>query len=57
MYIENLKIISEIMHATGKYLQELMGPEISKGGFKSTKTTYHLTCLAMESLKIFVLFL
>jgi len=42
MYIEKriLKIICEIMHATGKYLQRLMGPEISKGSFKSPKTIY-----------------
>ena len=26
------------MHATGKYLQGLMGPAISEGSFKSTKT-------------------
>jgi len=48
MYIEkkrNLKIICEIMHATGKYLQGLMGPAISKGSFKSTKTMFHLTYL------------
>ena len=39
MHIEkkNLKIISEIMHATEKYLQGLIGPAISKGSFKSTK--------------------
>jgi len=36
----NLKIISEIMIATGKYLQGLIGPAISKGSFKSTKTIY-----------------
>ena len=41
------KIIFEITHATGKYLQGLMG---SEGSFKSTKTIYHLTCLAIESL-------
>ena len=61
MYIEkkkqNLKIICEITHATGKKLQGLMGPAISEGSFKSTKTIYHLTCLTMESSKIFVLFL
>jgi len=66
MYIEknetekktrNLKIICEITHATEKYLQGLMGPAISEGSFKSTKTMYHLTRLAMESSKIFVLFL
>ena len=34
-----------------------MGPAISEGSFKSTKPIYHLTRLAMESLKIFVLFL
>ena len=44
------------MHATRKYFQGLMGPAISEGSFKSTKTIYHLTRLAMESLKIFVLF-
>jgi len=44
------------MHATGKYLKGSMGPAISKGSFKSAKIVYHLTCLAMESLKIFVLF-
>ena len=47
----------EIMHATGKYLQRLMGPAISKGSLKSTKTVYHLTHLAMETSNIFVLFL
>jgi len=61
MYIgeknQNIKIICEITHAIGKYLQGLMGPAISKGSFKSTKTIYHLTSLAMESLIIFVLFL
>ena len=31
------KIICEITHATGIYLQGLMGPAISKGSFKSTK--------------------
>jgi len=31
------KIICEIMHATGKHLQGLMRPAISKGSFKSTK--------------------
>jgi len=36
MYIEKYEI-SEILHATGKYLQGLMGPGISKGSFKSTK--------------------
>ena len=41
------------MHATGKYLQGLMGLAISKGSFKSAKTIHHLTCLAMESSKIF----
>jgi len=41
---KEIKII-EITH-TGKYLQELMGSPISKG----------LTCLAMETSKIFVLF-
>jgi len=44
-----IKIICEITHATRKYLQGLMGPAISKGSFKSTKTIYYLTCLAMES--------
>jgi len=48
---------SEIKHATGKNLQGLMGPAISKGSFKSTKIIYHLTPLAMESSKIFVSFL
>jgi len=38
------------MHATGKHLQGLMGPAISKGSFKLLKTIYHLTRLAMESL-------
>ena len=66
MYIEknetekktrNLKIICEITHVTEKYLQGLMEPAISEESFKSTKTMYHLTRLAMESLKIFVLFL
>ena len=46
----------EIMRASGKYLQGLIGPTISKGSFKSTKTINHLTHLAMESSKIFVLF-
>ena len=50
------KIICGITQTTGKYLQGLMGPAISKGSFKSAKTIYHLTRLAMESLKIFVLF-
>jgi len=54
---QNLKIICEIMHPSGKHLQGLMGPAISKGSFKSSKTIHHLTCLAMESLKIFVSFL
>jgi len=55
---QNLKIIYEITHAFKKCLLELMGPAISKGSFKSTKTIYHLTtCLAMESSKIFVSFL
>ena len=31
---QNLKIICEITHATGKYLQGLMGPAISKASFK-----------------------
>ena len=44
------------MHATGKYLQRLMGPAISDGSFKSTKTIYHLTRLAMESLKFLLHF-
>jgi len=52
MYIKK-KIISEITHATGKYLQGLMGAAISEGSFKSTKTIHHLTCLAMESLFCF----
>ena len=52
----NLKIICEIMHTTEKYLQGLMGLAISKGKFKSTKTIHQLTCVAMESLKIFVSF-
>jgi len=51
-----LKTICEITHATGKYLQGLMGPAISEGSFKSTKTIYDLTRLAMESSKIFILF-
>ena len=50
------KIIFEITHATGKYLQGLMGPAISKGSFKYTKSIYLLTCLATESLKMFILF-
>ena len=33
----NLKIICEITHSAGKYLQRLMGPAISEGSFKSTK--------------------
>ena len=36
----NLKIICEIMHATGKYLQRLIGPAISKRSFKSIKKLY-----------------
>jgi len=43
---QNLKIISKITHATGKYLQRLMGPGISKESFKSIKTMHYLTaCL------------
>ena len=38
--IRNLEIICEITHATGKYLQESMGPAISEGSFKSAKTIY-----------------
>ena len=53
----NLRIICEIMHATGKYLQGLIRPAISERSFKSTKTIHHLTFLAMENLKIFVSFL
>jgi len=53
----NLEIISETMHATGKYLQGLMGPVISEESFKSTNTMHHLIRLAMESLKIFFSFL
>jgi len=34
---QNLKIICEIMHATGKYLQGLMGPAISKGSSNQQK--------------------
>jgi len=49
----NLKIMHAIMRATGKYLQVLMGPAISKETFKSTNTRNHLTHLAMESSKIF----
>ena len=58
MHIEEkkLKIICEIAHATGKYLQGLMGSAISKESFKLTKTIYQPTCLAIESLKIFVTF-
>jgi len=44
---------SKFTHDTGKYLQGLMGPAISKGNFKTAKTMYHFTFLAMESLKIF----
>ena len=54
-YVTNLNsefLICEIMHSIGKYLQGLMGPAISKESFKSTKAIYHLTRLAMESLKI-----
>jgi len=58
MHIEKNKIFKkiacEITHATGKYLQGLMGPVINQGSFKSTKTIYHLTRLAMENSKIFV---
>ena len=58
MYIEKKsKIICEITHATAKYLQGLMGPAISEESFKSTKTIYQLTRLAMENSKIFVSFL
>ena len=42
----DLKIICEITHATGKYLQGLMGPAISERSFKSTKNIHHLTRLA-----------
>ena len=56
MHIEKnrnlIKIICEITHATGKYLQGLMGPAISEGSSKSTKTIHYLTRLAMESSKI-----
>ena len=41
------------MHTTGKYLQELMGPAISKGSFNSPKTIYHLT---RQNLKVLVSF-
>ena len=44
------------MHVTGKYLQGLMRPVISEGSFKSTKPVYYLTCLAINSSKIFVSF-
>ena len=37
---QNLEIICEITHATGKHLQGLMGLAISEGSFKSTKTIY-----------------
>ena len=60
MHIEkkrNLKIICEITHSTAKYLQGLMGPAISEESFKSTKTKYHLTRLAMKNSKIFISFL
>ena len=33
------------MHATRKYFQGLMGPAISEGSFKSTKTIHHLIYL------------
>ena len=45
-----------ITHATGKYLQGIMGPAISQGSFKSTKAIYHLSRLAVKSFKIFVSF-
>ena len=45
------------MHATGKYSQGLMVPAISEGSFKSTKTIYHITSLAMESSEMLVLLL
>jgi len=40
------------MHAT-KYSQDLMESAIGEESFKSTKTIYHLTGLAMESSKTF----
>jgi len=52
IHIERTKF-NKITHATGA---GLMGPAISEGSFKSTKTINHLTCLAMESSKIFVSF-
>ena len=51
------KCILIIWEITWKYLQDLMEPAINKESFKSTETIYHLTYLAMESLKIFVLYL
>jgi len=48
------KMSCEIIRATGKYLEGLMGPAISEGSFKST---HHLIRLAMESSKFFVLLL
>jgi len=43
---QNLKIICKTTHATGKYLQGLMGPAISEGSFKSTKKKLYTTLLA-----------
>jgi len=51
-----LIIINELTHAAGNYLQVLMGSVISQRSFKSMKTIYHLTRLAMESSKTFVSF-
>jgi len=43
---QNLKIICEIMHATGKYLHGLMGPAISKEASNQQKLfTILLACL------------
>ena len=45
---ETLRIIYEILHATGKYLQGLMGPAISEGNFKSTKTMHTVTSYSFK---------
>ena len=50
--LKKKEIICKITHATGG----LMGPAISEGSFKSTKTIYHLSRLAMEGSKILVSF-
>ena len=54
--LKNMKsknYLSNYNYTTWKYSLELMGPAISEGSFKPAKTIYHLTCLAMERLKMF----